>query len=104
MSVFSQQTWAAWRGLKGLHNKKTVQCKSITNSKKKRLCLDSANGELYKNQINIIKQVIMKDCVQNKNTDLCKKKGHIALNNVQKKLLRNKQRSNKRGLKGLYRY
>jgi hypothetical protein len=104
MSVFAQPTWAAWRGLKGLHNKKTIQCKSITNSKEKRLCLDSANAELYQKELGIIKRVISQDCPQNKNEDLCKKKGQNALHNVQTKLLRQMQRSKQRRLKGLYRY
>jgi hypothetical protein len=104
MSVFSQQTWAAWRGLKGLHNKKTIRCKSITNSKKKRLCLDSINSDLYKRQIKIMRKVITRDCIHNKNKNSCKKKGLKAIRQVRIKLLRQIQKSKKRRLKGLYRY
>lgn len=104
MSVFAPSTWAMWKQLKSLHNKKNIQCKAITNSKKKRLCLDSANIDLYRKQLELIKRVITQDCPQNKNADFCKKKGQIALNNVQKKLARMLNRSKKRRLKGFYRY
>lgn len=102
--MFGQSTWAAWRGLKGFHNRKTIQCKSITNSKKKRLCLDSVNAKLYQKQLKIIRKVITKDCNQNKNPGLCKKKGKKAIRQVATKLIRLLQKSKKRRLKGLYRY
>lgn len=104
MSVFDKANWASWRTLKDLHNKKSIVCKSITNSQKKRLCLDTNNAELYKKQLSILKRVLSKDCPQNKDVDYCRKKGQVALNHVQQKLTRLANRSKQRRLKGLYRY